>query len=423
MPKCRMHQNSGCTFGMAFRLLAGIKGIGVLVQGPLSCGAGLGNLIAFNNRSSGSGKETAIAYTHYDEGDLIMGGASKLKQALLQFTQRYDCSVICVLKTCLPAMNADHYEPMVRDVEGMTGRRIYLIDSQGIQSPYCNDVYQVLAEQFFGACIERTGPDESMLNVINTSDDGIKDCKELYRMLLPLGVKPNFMPFYSDMDQLRLAGNAVASAYLCEVPGDPLAAMLHRRFGVAPIYQKPPIGIEYTDRWLRSIGEVFGKEKETLGFIAGKHRHIRPVLEDIKASLRGKRVFLSAGKGKLQSWVTLCQNLGLTIEGLGSIYTPYPDKNRLSCEAKQPVIEDVQWHEVREYLRDTKPDFYLGEQGYISEILAMDIPVIQSTRFDPASPSLYGYDSLVGVGKLMVERLARKPGFTAKIKKYMNTID
>lgn len=404
LQQCYLKQHSFCSLNEALRFFGYIKGLGIIVHGPQGCGSTTANEI-MTNQGYYRTLETVILYSTFDDRNFIYGCEEQLLNDIDQFIQLYDLKDIVVLQTCSPVITGTGYEYIKKNVSARHADiNLMVIRSEGMNHRFHYDFYQRMIKEFLALIlpVEDSADKKYDLNIINAFDTQKCDYKALYRLLIPMGIKVRFLPYDASLSALKDIRSAKVTLALCQTTNKDILKYLEKS-GLDVLFVDAPRGFLYTSIWLRSIMEALGisdSEKK----IGEEEKRYKERLNQLRHSLRGRRVILTAGKGHLLQWAQMCVELGMTVVATGCMHTAFDKKEQLNALTGVQCQDDVQWSQVDAWIEQYRPDVYLVKHAVPYELTCKRVEVV---RLSPQSKtSYYGYKGLLDLGDGIVQQLA-----------------
>ncbi len=143
-----------------------------------------------------------------------------------------------------------------------------------------------------------------------------------------------------------------------------------------------PVGIEFTNWWLRETSKLFGKEKEIEKVIEEEEARTAPILREIRSKLEDKRAFVGFNLARTLAIQSLIEEFGMeTAVSTGLEYSdvyglePLENLNRRSKKEFTLQIGNFQHFEWVNLLAKEKPDVLVGGIEYCSTGIRQGIPV------------------------------------------------
>jgi len=229
---------------------------------------------------------------------------------------------------------------------------------------------------------------------------------EIERLLKELGLKALWFPLFTDFENVRNAAETVGVAPLCSLMSNYFFQQFKERFDIPFVEPPMPVGLEFTDWWLRDVGKMLGIEDRVEQLIESEHARIRPQIEELKAQLQGKRAYIGFNLEKSLSLQSLLIELGIeTVVSTGFEYSDDYGLDRLEnlnsrCGGNYTLhIGNFQHFELAHLFNREKPDIFIG--AMVSAALRQGVPVA------PILPVTFflGYDGAVNYGKEIVKAL------------------
>lgn len=411
-----MRQQSSCSINDALRFFAYIKGLGIIVHGPTGCGGATANEIIMDLELF-QNKETIITYICYEERDVIFSCADKILAAVSQFIETYSMKNIVLLRTCLPVIIGENYDFIVKQVKNKyPDTNLMIISCEGMSHINHYDYFKKITSEFFNYIIQ---PKEGNIkdydiNVLNAFDIRTDDYKEIYRLLFPLKLKVRYLPYNSHINEIKDMDNGKLTIALCSTAHKHILKSLSER-GMHVLNLDPPFGIFLTDKWLRQIAEALQIHEIEKIIYQEKNKYNNQLLE-IQKQLKGKKVVITAGNGRLLEWTRMCIEIGLEVIAVGCIHAVYEDKEILYSLTGLHCQDIVQWKHICDWIDYYKPDFYFGKQASSQEIKSKPVKTVPMDKL-----SYYGYKGLINLGNIFINKLKYvESSLVAQIQEYYN---
>jgi nitrogenase molybdenum-iron protein alpha chain len=132
----------------------------------------------------------------------------------------------------------------------------------------------------------------------------------------------------------------------------------------------PPFGLAWSDRWLREIGRITGKEDAVEALIKEERASIVEELDEVRKKLQGKTVYVFSGDAYAHNMINVARDLGLEVIGVTAYHhDPVFDNPDAELRSLDQVVErgDVpnfsvftkQPYQAINILRRLKPDIII----------------------------------------------------------------
>ncbi len=363
-------------------------------------------------------KNVRIIVTNLDEKDIIHGGEAKLGEAILLAEDRYKPQLIFVFTSCASGIIGDDIDAVSTRLQDEVKAVIVPIHCEGFKSKICasgfDAAFIAIAKHLLkGLQIPR---EKGLVNLFAPTTVSYKDQLEIERMLSILGLKTNYIPFYSSLAKIRKIPAAEASTAICKVFADEFMQQLQQEYGIPFAHTVMPIGIRNTDKWFRGIAQLVGKEKEAEEHIAHEHQRIQPLIKAIRQRLQGKRVFICGGTGRSFAAAALIDDFGMRLVGLE---TPtYDIDAQIDIEYLNGVhgdyivdVANMQPFEQVNLVNKLKPDVFIGVPAWSARLGIPTTHVLDMKR-----PTM-GYDGILYLGNKIADQI-ENPGFNLKLARH-----
>ncbi len=421
----RFSQATVCQEWYSLFTLLTVRNAAVVVHGPVGCvssGATMNIFSRLGQEARGHEKIRSARWfsTNLAEIDTIHGGEAKLRATVHAIEQRYHPEAIFIFTTCVSGIIGDPMADIVNQLQEEVQARLVLSQCEGFRT----SVWATGFDAAFHGIIhylleERPEKEPDLVNIITPLTVGRLDELELERLLHQLGLRPNFVPCYAGIEDLKRTVSAAATAAACLTYGDYFARALSERYGVPHIREVMPLGIASTDRWLLELAPLLGKEAEAEALIAREHERIAPRLEELRKRLAGKRVFVSAGQARATTMAAMSKELGFEIVG-ATIYhydeVIEQSMQRLAqtCGDFAVNVANVQPFEQANLLQRLKPDLYMADE--MTTVWAARQGIATMMIYDYGMNYL-GYNGLLATGGRMAQAMDNS-SFNVKLARY-----
>lgn len=360
-------------------------------------------------------KSPRVIVTNLDQRDIILGGENKLKEAIQNAQERYNPKLIFVFSSCASGIIGDDIDAIIKEVQKDYEALIIPIHCEGFKSKICASGFDAafLAISKYILKGEKQPKEEGLINLFAPTSVSYKDQLEIERMLGLLGLKANYIPFYSSLEKIQKIPAAEASTSICKVFADEFMKELEEDYDIPFSHTVMPIGVRNTDKWFRGVAALFGKEAEADAYIEKEHNRILPEIEKIKKRLQGKKVFICGGTGRSFAAAALIDDFGMELVGLE---TPtYDEDAQIDIEYLNGIHKDyiidvanMQPFEQINLVNRLKPDVFIGVPSWSARLGIPTTHVLDMKR-----PTM-GYDGILYLGNKIADQI-ENPGFNKKL--------
>ncbi|MGN0165096.1 MAG: nitrogenase component 1 [Lachnospiraceae bacterium] len=365
-------------------------------------------------------KNPRIIVSNIDQKSVVFGGENKLRESVKKAVERYHPKLAFIYASCASGIIGDDIDAIAAGLqEEYPDTLMVPIHCEGFKSKICASGFDAafLSINKYILKKEKIEKEAGLVNLFAPTTVSYADQKEMERMLELIGVKVNYIPFYSSLEKIKRIPAAEASTSICKVFADEFMKSLWEDYGIPYSHTVMPIGIRNTDKWYRGIARVLGKEAEVEEIIAAEHERIEPLVASLKERLRGKRVFICGGTGRSFAAAALIDDFGMELVGLE---TPTYDEDAqedieyLNGIHKDFVVDiaNMQPFEQVNLLKKLKPDAFIGVPDWAAKLGIPTTHVLDGKR-----PTM-GYDGLLFLGNKIADQL-ENPGFNVKLAKHV----
>ncbi|MDR3223321.1 MAG: nitrogenase [Methanobrevibacter sp.] len=425
----KFQQSGGCllNFYLAVRV-ATIRDAAIIFNGPVGCSS---TALGFNEYfrlippelGRPSDYELHWLTTNLSEDDVVFGAKDKLIKAIIEAEERYSPKAIFILTTCVTGIIGEDIEGTVSEIQKDVNATIVPIHCEGVRSRIIQTGYDAFWHAVLKYLVKKPEKkQDDLVNIASMLSYTWQDRLEVQRLLGEIGLRVNFIPEFSTVDQLEQLAEAAVTAPICPTFTDYLSKGLYQEFDVPYFMYPNPVGIKNTDNWLRQIGKFTGKEEEVEKLIFKEHKKWIPKLKSLKEEFKklnkisndGDKLNLlgSLGQGRLITQLPYFDELGVKASSAMA-----QDFDELLLDELEEVIETVGDFDI---MVNT---FQSGEQIHITNKTNPDIALtcplqggawklnssvarLHAVRGDPTIQSAQiGYSGSIAYGNFLLQAL------------------
>lgn len=349
-----------------------------------------------------------VISTSFDENDVVMGGEKKLRDTIAEAVHRYQPKIAFIFTSCASGIVGDDVDAVVvTEQQNYKDTILIPIHCEGFKSQIHSTGYDVVFNAIQNYIIRDYRPEteKGLVNIFATTSIGYADQLELERMLKAIGLKVNYIPFFSSYEKLRRIPAAEYSVSVCQVFADTYMKFLQEEYGIPYVITGMPVGTRSTNRWLTEIARMVGKEKEAAAFLEKEREAVVAEIEQLRKKVEGKRVFICTGTGRGIAAATLIEDYGMKLVGIQS--PTYEDAyagdyERLAAAHGDQFIIDVatmQPFEQVNLVKRLKPDLFIGIGLWVDKLGIPNTHILE-----PKRPT-FGYRGVVYLGRKIANAL------------------
>ncbi|MDR1440699.1 MAG: nitrogen fixation protein NifE [Clostridiales bacterium] len=419
-------QGIQCVQVNSVNALASIQDSAMIIHAPFGCSA-CGSLAALERinvykRHMGheGGASSRIFSTALGEKEVIHGGEQRLEDTVRQAIARHRPRMVFILSSCASAIIGDDIDAAAARLgQEYPDTAFAPVHCEGFKSRNHATGYDLALAALQNHVIKDARPErqKGLINLFATHSLSFSDQEEMKRMLRAIGLEANIMPYNATFGDIMRIPAAEYNISVCQIFGDEYMAFLHGRYGAPFVVTCMPIGSDSTDRWLRAIARLAGKEREAELFIAREREEVSGEIGEIRKKTAGLKVCITAGTGRGLAAATL---MGEYRMQLLCMHAPYyeqayvEDFERLEAyHGSQFLINvaDMQPYEQINLIKKYKPDVFIGMANWVSRL------GIPSTHILDGKRPTFGYRGVLYLGRKLEDALDNN-NFNAKLKNY-----
>jgi nitrogenase molybdenum-cofactor synthesis protein NifE len=335
-----------------------------LVHGPIGCAAYTWDIRGA--LSSGPELHRLSFSTDLQETDIIYGGETKLRQALLELIDRYRPKAAFVYSTCIIGIIGDDVGAVCKSVALEKGIPVLPVDSEGFKGTKrdgyraaCTALFQLIGTAPVGGIRKYS---INILGDFNLAGE-VWLIRDYYKKM---GIEV-VATITGDgrVDQIRKAHGSALNLVQCSGSMNYLAQLLKENYGT-PYQQVSYFGIEDMADSLYRVAEFFGDPemmRQTQDLVRGEIKAVYPQIQEYRSALEGKKAAIYVGGAfKAISLVKALRLLGMEVVMVGS-QTGNADDYRLLKELCNPgtiIVDDSNPLELSAFLEEKAVDLFIG---------------------------------------------------------------
>lgn len=364
-------------------------------------------------------RDARYIVTNLDERDVVLGGESKLKEAVLELEARYNPNIIFIFTSCASGIIGDDIDAAAASLQEEIRPILVPIHCEGFKSKVpatgFDTVFKSIAKYVIKG--ERPEKEKGLINIFATTSIGYKDQLEMENLLKVLGLHVNYIPFYSSVEKLKRIPAAEYSVAVCQVFADEFMEYLKAEYDIPYSKTGMPIGIRSTDKWFLSIARLVGKEDVALKYIEEQHKKILPQIQKIREKTEGKRVFICAGTGRGIAAATLIEDFGMKLIGIETptyeeaLFENFDEIEKIHGGDFIIDVANMQPFEQSNLVNKLKPDLFIGISEWVAKLGYPSTHILEAKR------PTFGYNGLLYLGR-KIENALENPSFNVKLAKH-----
>lgn len=342
-------QTETCSLMQAAMRILSIRDAVIVVHGPVGCAASMNSYREiFRNIPKDLGRpdfELHWLTTNLTETDVVHGGETKLKEALLLAEERYSPKAIFVITTCTTGIMGDDVEGAIESLSDELTATVVPIHCESIRSAISQTAFDAIAHATVKYLVKPAREvQKDLVAIPSPYSITWSDRLELNRLLGKLGLRAQYIPDFASVEELEYLSEAAVVAPTCQSYGDYWQVALHEKFGV-PYFRHPsPLGVANTSEWLRQVAKFTGKEDLVEAVIAEEIADLTPKLDELKAKFEGKDLSLlvSGGQSRCTFLPVLAHELGIRTTAIQALEIDSAMVEELGKSAE--TIGDIEVH-------------------------------------------------------------------------------
>lgn len=349
--------------------------------------------------------------TNFSNYDVVFGGEEKLRKVIKEVYKRYNPRIICVLSSCVSAIIGDNIEKVCADAQEDMGTDAYVLhfNTNGFQSHawvnYADHVWSGLVHRVMKAPQKI---ESDLVNFFRPMNMTNADTEEMERLMTEMGLRVNIFPDYQSVEVIEHAAEAALNVGLCKAYHQPVFDAMFQKFNTPYADAPYPLGIRFTEKWIREIGEKTNRKDLAEQLIEREKNRIQPELSMLRKKLRGKTVVVSANHAKTTGFIQACNDLELMV--VSAVSHSSDNSLREEYRAINEDVGDIDFHvgspiyEEITQLKKIKPDVFVGhlEMASIASQLGYNAKNTYLYNFQNAH---FGFEGIIALGRQILRGL------------------
>jgi nitrogenase molybdenum-iron protein alpha chain len=395
-------QSFGCQFTLSLAILNTLQNTVIVVHGPVGCGfwsvGGVGASRGQKRLRDPAAVSPIWVSSNLDEHDVINGGEKKLREAVIYADREFHPEAIVVASSCVPALIGDDVDAILENLQRDVQAELVSVNCEGFKTRLMatayDAVYNGILKNLTSRPIERESyvagnklddllwdyKKSHTVNVFNVGSMGRADELELARLLGALELNVNFLPCYARPRDFRRVLDAALNVSICATHDDYYLRHIKEHFGIPYIIGAMPIGRKSTARWLLDIAAYFKIEDKARALIEKEDAALDAALQPYRATLKGKRAYISGGEIRIFVTGELLEDLGLEIAGykahhVDEFMKPFLELGKNTDETFINVASQQPFEQAN-IVRRLKPDVLVIHTGSGNITSKHGIPVL-----------------------------------------------
>lgn len=412
-------QGIQCVQVNSMNALVSLQDSVMVIHSPLGCSgcASFGAIDRLNVYKHHRGRDDApdshVISSALGEKEVILGGEKRLEETIKEAVERYNPKIVFILSSCASSIIGDDIDAVAERMEKkyrLHEQKDILfapVHCEGFKSRNHATGYDLALATLQNYVIREARPpkQKGLINLFATHSLSWADQQEMKRMLKAIGLEANILPYNASYEDIMKIPAAEYNISVCQIFGDEYIKFLNKKYGIPYAVTCMPIGTQSTNRWLRAIAKLAGKEKEAEEFIASESAAVAEEVAAIKKKTDGLKACITAGTGRGFAAATLIGDYGMK---LLCMHTPYYDEAYIDDFKRLEElhgsdflvnIADMQPYEQVNLLKKYKPDVFIGMSNWVSRLGIPSLHILDSKR------PTFGYKGVLYLGRKIEDAL------------------
>lgn len=308
----------GCCYAGCKGVVMGpIKNMVHITHGPIGCSFYTWGGRRFKAKTE-EGSQNFNEYvfsTDMQESDIVFGGEKKLRQAIKEAVEMFHPNAIGIYATCPVGLIGDDIQAVAKEAEELYNVKVHAFNCEGYKGVSQSAGHHIANNIVFEDIIghreeERKKYSINILGEYNIGGDGW----EIERVLEKIGYNINsVLTGDTTYEKLQRSHLADLNIIQCHRSINYIAEMMETKFGI-PWIKGNFIGVDSTIETLRNIAKCFDDQylyDKTEQVISEELAQIEPAMEYYREKLKGKTACLYVGGSRALHYQMLLNDFGV----------------------------------------------------------------------------------------------------------------
>lgn len=367
-----------------------------LVHGAIGCAAYTWDIRG--SLSSGPQLHRTSFCTDLRENEVIYGGESKLKNALISLIEKFSPKAAFVYSTCIAGIIGDDINAVCKWAGNKTGIPVIPVQSEGFKGNK-KDGYRVACDALMNIIGMKNEPKVPLsINILGDFNIAgeIWVIKKYFEQI-GLNVITTFTGD-SRIEQIMRAHTAQLNIVQCGGSMNYLAKLMKDTYGI-PFINASFFGIDDTAKSLYDTADFFRNpdiSENTRNLVSTEIALISPLLNNIRSVCKGHRAGLYVGGAfKALSLVKALRVLGIQTVLAGTQTGSKEDYEALKalCDNGTVIVDDSNPMELSRFLIGKKADLFIG--GVKERPMAYKLGIAFCDHNHERKTGLAGFEGMV----------------------------
>ena len=305
--------------------------------------------------------------TEMGQSDVVFGGMDRLKEHIKAAMKRKPGAVI-VISSCVSGIIGDD----IREAENLSTPEIPVITIHAdgdVAGDYMKGIQMCmhgLAERLIDPKVEPRGRKVNLINETGVStnlDTNYRIVKELLSGM-EIEINCRYLGDASCREMKHFLEARINILAADNAEGRELKQWLTEKYGCEFLDEALPVGFHATKRWLRKLGRIFSCEEQAEAMIAGQESIYQEEIEKLKPFLQGKRIFMTTINENVDWILETADAIGMKFVRIGVMNYLRQEVKITDHPEKYDIDENFNWTQMREQIRELKPDIVLSNYTY-----------------------------------------------------------
>lgn len=409
-------QCSDCAEGCAETITYHVVDAAVISHAPLGCSVNVSNHHILGRAvSEARGQKTHKVHmisSNIQEKDTVYGAEGKLREAIYEADKRFKPKTIFIQASCASGVIGEDLESIANETEEILGYPVIPVYCEGFKSRIWSSGFDAAFHGILRKLVKKPIRKQAdLINIFNFEGSDL-----FIPFLKKLDLRVNYLIPLATVEQIETLTEAACTAHICETLATYIASALEGTYGIPEVKVPPPFGIAWTDEWIREIARFTKRESLAERVIQEEHQRVLPEIEELRAKLKGKRVYVLAGDSFAHNLANIAKDLGLEIAGLNTLHHDLHTDSLAQNNTLDSLVNSVgnidhftvcnkQPYRLIKVLKKIKPDILIVRHMNLTSLgTKLGIP----TLFEGDANYSIGYDGVVKMGRRFVEALQTK---------------
>lgn len=348
-----------CFVWGALRYFSQIENSICLIHGPKGCSFFYKAFLNFVNKYEHI-IQPKIYTTDFNERDVIFGGVTKLRKAIVELDNEFKPDLITIFNCCVSEVIGEDIKGVITSLEKNVKAKLIAVQGAGFKGDHklgMKEACGIIFKEFIEPLPKSSEKNRLSINYIGELNPNNWSTNELISILSKFDIKVNtIIPTKCKISDFSKIPFAELNYLVCGSAAHPLVKNISKKFDIPFIGGNANfLGLENSKNTLYTILNHFNVNSD-LPIIL--HDKVKNKVENFKPIFANKKAIVVGGTRRALGYSRILTELGFTVSLIFSEQDDIITKESLSVLSHN-VLYDESPELVYKYIKENKPDIVM----------------------------------------------------------------